>query len=164
MPYANLARIDMDQLYLPFLQKLLEVVAACNTRGAEYRATEGYRSFQEQARLYFQGRTMAGRIVTDALPGYSAHNYGLAVDLCRFVGNRPSWALVDYAILGQEATKAGLLWGGEFHHPIDRPHVQLAGYATAQELEPLKRVYDAHPEAPLSSVWEYLDGRAGGHA
>lgn len=51
----------------------------------------GYRSLSEQAALYAQGRTQyeianqiskhgAGGSVTDAPPGRSAHNYGLAVD------------------------------------------------------------------------------------
>lgn len=51
----------------------------------------GFRSLQEQAQLYAIGRTpeevaaqtpKQGRdgSVTDALPGQSAHNYGLAVD------------------------------------------------------------------------------------
>lgn len=164
MPYANLSRINMDSLYLPFLQRLLKVVAACNERGAQYHATAGYRDFAEQARLYFQGRTMPGHVVTDALPGYSAHNYGLAADMCRFIDGKPNWAPVNYAILGQEAEKEGLLWGGEFHHPQDKPHLQLPGYVTAKELEPLRQVYLAHPAAPLTAVFEYLDGRAGGHA
>ena len=51
----------------------------------------GYRSLEEQRQLYAQGRTSAeiamrvskhgtGGTVTDAPPGMSAHNYGLAVD------------------------------------------------------------------------------------
>lgn len=40
----------------------------------------GFRSFEEQAALFSQGRTKAGRIVTKAKPGESYHNYGLAMD------------------------------------------------------------------------------------
>ena len=54
--------------------------------------TSGFRSGSEQANLYAQGRTPyeianrvskqgAGGSVTDAPPGSSAHNYGLAVDV-----------------------------------------------------------------------------------
>ena len=40
----------------------------------------GFRSFEEQAALYSQGRGKPGRIVTKAKPGESYHNYGLAFD------------------------------------------------------------------------------------
>lgn len=56
------------------------------------RLGSGFRSLDEQAGLYAQGRTPEeiqnrvakhgeGGSVTDAPPGYSAHNYGLAVDI-----------------------------------------------------------------------------------
>ena len=40
----------------------------------------GFRSFEEQAALYAQGRTKGNKIVTKAKPGESYHNYGLAFD------------------------------------------------------------------------------------
>lgn len=40
----------------------------------------GYRSNEEQAALYAQGRTRSGKIVTKAAPGQSYHNYRLAFD------------------------------------------------------------------------------------
>lgn len=41
----------------------------------------GFRSFAEQDKLYAQGRTNKSKpIVTNARGGYSAHNYGLAID------------------------------------------------------------------------------------
>jgi len=57
-----------------------------------FNVVAGYRSSAEQARLYAQGRTPqeiqqrvkkfgTGGAVTDAPPGYSAHEYGLAVDI-----------------------------------------------------------------------------------
>ena len=39
------------------------------------------RTFAEQAEIFAQGRTKPGKIVTNARPGLSAHNYGLAVDI-----------------------------------------------------------------------------------
>ena len=41
----------------------------------------GYRSFPEQTKLYNQGRTTPGNIVTKAIAGKSYHNYGLAIDV-----------------------------------------------------------------------------------
>lgn len=39
------------------------------------------RTLAEQEALYAQGRTKPGKIVTNAKPGWSYHNYGLAVDI-----------------------------------------------------------------------------------
>lgn len=39
------------------------------------------RSFAEQAALYAQGRTVKGKVVTNAKAGESYHNYGLAIDI-----------------------------------------------------------------------------------
>lgn len=69
-----------------FLQQYIEYY------NLQVSITSGYRSFEEQAALFAQGRTRseiinqvrkrgAGGSVTDAPPGQSAHNYGLAVDL-----------------------------------------------------------------------------------
>ena len=44
------------------------------------RVTEGLRSWNEQQRLYEQGRTTPGKIVTNCPGGHSWHNLGLAVD------------------------------------------------------------------------------------
>ena len=44
--------------------------------------TDGYRSHEEQAELYAKGRTKPGQIVTYAKPGWSWHNFGLAIDVC----------------------------------------------------------------------------------
>jgi len=40
----------------------------------------GRRTMEEQAMLYAQGRTRPGKIITQAKPGQSYHNYGLAFD------------------------------------------------------------------------------------
>src|SRR3990167_8432100 len=44
-------------------------------RGVEVFLTCTYRSGEEQNRLYAQGRTTPGRIVTNAKAGQSAHNH-----------------------------------------------------------------------------------------
>ena len=42
--------------------------------------TQSIRTFEESAQLYAQGRTIPGAKVTNAKPGQSYHNYGLAID------------------------------------------------------------------------------------
>lgn len=159
MPTSNFARVDLDQLYLPFLQKLLDAVAQCNAQGVTYVATLGYRTFEQQAKLYFQGRTMPGPKVTNAGPGESAHNYGLACDFVCMRDGQPDWRGESYQLLGDEAKKAGLVWGGDFKGLVDDPHVQWPGYVTGAELAPLKTVYLANQGAPLSAVFDFLNSK-----
>lgn len=157
-PVANFRHVQMDQLYLPFLQRLLDMVAALNAENLFFRASEGHRTFAREDELYAQGRTAPGPIVTPAQGGESAHNFGIAVDFMRIVNGKASWVDTDYEALGPTAVEHGLVWGGSWHKP-DRPHVQWPGFITAEDMLPLKEIYLAHPEAPLSSVWAFLDGK-----
>jgi peptidoglycan L-alanyl-D-glutamate endopeptidase CwlK len=92
------------------------------------RVTHGHRSFHQQMKLYNQGRTLPGPKVTNAKPGLSYHNYGLAVDFC-FKGRDPY--LEDHPKkvelwmhLGKLIEDSGCYWGGLFKTP-DRPHMEL---------------------------------------
>ena len=98
-----------------------------------------WRDPTEQARLYAQGRTTPGKIVTWAKPGQSAHNVtrgGLpascAIDVApRHVLRMPNWAPSDPAWLriGEIAATVQLLeWGGSWKKKPDRPHLQLDGW------------------------------------
>lgn len=49
-------------------------MSACRTNKIDVLVTCTYRSPEEQAELYAQGRTKPGRIVTYAKPGESKHN------------------------------------------------------------------------------------------
>lgn len=170
MPTDLITRIRprLDFVYLPFLQKALDVLAECRSLGHEYWAIRGYSTWVEQAKLYFQGRTSPGPIVTSAGPGFSAHNYGIAIDFCRDVdtarsGLQPGWGSKDYDILGEVALAHGLVWGGTWSHP-DKPHVQLAGYVTRKDLEPLRAIWmnagkDETDAQRLQKVWAHIEGK-----
>jgi peptidoglycan L-alanyl-D-glutamate endopeptidase CwlK len=84
--------------------------------------TSGHRGYAEQQRLYEQGRTTEGPIVTDALPGSSWHNFGLAFDAAILDENdNPSWPenTVLWTKLGAIGAKLGLNHGMSFG---DKPH------------------------------------------
>jgi hypothetical protein len=127
MPSHLIKRLDLGKLYLPFLTRVLDVLSACEKRGAVYIATTGYRSPVDQAKLYFQGRTLPGKIVTDARPGLSCHQWGIAVDVVRDVspapGLQPSFNPVDYAVLADEADKHELQ--ANIPKGTDAGHIQL---------------------------------------
>lgn len=98
------------------------------------RLTQVLRTIKEQNDLYAQGRTKAGKIVTNAKGGSSYHNYGLAVDFCLIVdGKDVSWDMVkdydgdkvaDWMEVVGIFKKHGWEWGGDWKSFKDYPHFQ----------------------------------------
>lgn len=62
------------------LQIYREVQQALTGR-AHVRFAQTLRTFKEQDRLFAQGRSVRGKVVTKAKGGQSFHNYGLAIDI-----------------------------------------------------------------------------------
>lgn len=158
MPSHLVQRLDLGKLYLPFLSLLLDTLAACEKRGTVYVATLGFRTAAQQAKLYFQGRTAPGKIVTDARPGWSLHNYGLAVDCVRdsspAPGLQPSWKPEDYAVLAEEADKHQLQ--ANIPKGNDYGHVQLPVHRKINRSE--HEVLKFLREAPtIEAAWSLLD-------
>lgn len=158
MPANLVSRINLDLLYPPFLEKLLEVLAACKERDAQYVATFGFRTQAEQAKMYFQGRTLPGKIVTNARPGLSCHNYGIAVDVVRDAspapGLQPDWNKEHYKIFAEEGDRAGL----QVNVPSgnDYGHIQLPIHrrTNRNELETLQCLKDV---GSIAAAWSVLD-------
>lgn len=105
--------------------------------------TEGDRSFEKQNKLYAQGRTTPGKIVTYAKGGSSYHNYGLAFDFAIIANSTESWdtkvdtnenQIPDYTEVGEIGESLGLEWGGRFHMK-DYPHFQLTFKLSIEELK-----------------------------
>ena len=117
---------DLDQRIQEKVRTLLSFVID----GYEPFITDGYRSNAEQTKLYDQGRTTPGKIVTYAKAGQSPHNYGLAVDLAwrRPGTNEAKWTLSLYKKLSLEAIKLGFDWGGNWTSFKDNPHMELKNW------------------------------------
>lgn len=74
-----------------------------------------YRDFEEQDRLYAQGRTTKGRKVTNAKGGQSEHNYRLAWDCVPMNGGKPAWGDKQaYKLMGAVAATLGIGWAGNW--------------------------------------------------
>jgi peptidoglycan LD-endopeptidase CwlK len=159
-----LSRLDVDLLYQPMLLAVAEMLEDLQKQGIEFWGVSGFRSEKEQMKLWAQGRTQPGPIVTRAKALESAHNFGLAVDLCRDMrvernGLQPSWRPEDYAILDRACRLHGLEWGG-WWAAKDYPHVQLANYVTADELRPLAALWrrtEGSEHVKLGAVWDAID-------
>jgi peptidoglycan L-alanyl-D-glutamate endopeptidase CwlK len=95
----------------------------------------GLRSYEEQAALYAQGRTAPGKKVTNARPGYSNHNFGIAFDIGVFEGSKYLPESPKYKAVGALGMDLGLEWGGNWKTIVDQPHFQLRPVWAADESE-----------------------------
>lgn len=164
MPEDLVKRLNLDLLYPPFLERLLETLAACRARGADFYAISGYRSPSEQMALWAQGRTKPGPIITNAKGGESVHQSGAAVDCCldadtTKAGLQVLWSSPKYQILKAEGEKRGLGVGVPKVPGGDPGHVQLPlskkrGVKESVLLKELKAEFD---KGGLPAVFKKLD-------
>ncbi len=87
------------------------------------------RTLEEQAALYAQGRTVPGRIVTNAKPGDSWHNWGRAFDIVPLRNGKPVWGTTGADLdlwhrLGDIGEACGLEWAGRWRTFREFPHFQ----------------------------------------
>ena len=90
--------------------------------------TSGRRTMAQQRKIYAQGRTTPGSIVSNAPAGSSAHNFGLAADLAplKEVGTEIDWN-ADRSLwntMARIAVDHGLVAGANFRTICDLPHVE----------------------------------------
>jgi peptidoglycan L-alanyl-D-glutamate endopeptidase CwlK len=126
-----------------FRNWILECQILAKAHGYEYKAISGNRTWEEQAKIYAQGRTAPGKIVTNAKPGYSNHNYGIAVDMGVFKegkyldGSKPSEAETFHRKAAVIAEKYNIEWGGSWKSFKDYPHFE---YKTGKTLSQMRQL------------------------
>jgi len=133
------------------IEHLAELLEA---EGIVIRVTQGLRSWQQQAVLYAQGRTQPGNIVTNAPPGHSWHQFGLAVDVAPFdAQGSPDWNSNDAQwkrIIGL-GESLGLVSGSTFIHCPDNPHFQMTGIFPESPNDEVRQIFLG---AGMSEVWK----------
>lgn len=110
----------MASRYLHDLQPKVQLMAeefieTCRQNGLDVLIYCTLRSKEEQDKLYAIGRTLPGKIVTNARAGYSWHNFGCAFDFVPLIAGKPQWdnsAL--YSRCGIIAEEIGLEWSGRW--------------------------------------------------
>ena len=121
---------EVQNAFIDFLVQARELVAK---QGLDYKVICGTRSWNEQAALYAKGRTAPGPKVTNAKPGSSMHNFGLAIDCGVFKGkvymddSTPADKRIADMMHKQASTLAAkhkLRWGGNFKSIYDAPHFE----------------------------------------
>lgn len=125
-PRLTDASRDWSLLDEDFRQRLLLVYRLMRERhGYEMVLIEGYRNPQRQAELL-----ALGPHVTQAGPGASYHQHGLAADSAFLrdgvlvISEQDPWALEGYRLYGEIAESVGLTWGGRWKMR-DYGHVEL---------------------------------------
>ncbi|HEU4620626.1 MAG TPA: M15 family metallopeptidase [Burkholderiaceae bacterium] len=125
-PALSEADRDWERLDAEFRQRLLWVIKQMRERhGYELVLIEGYRNAERQTHLQAMGSH-----VTQVGAYQSYHQYGLAAD-CAFyrhgrliISEQDPWAARGYALYGDLAEQAGLVWGGRWKM-LDLGHVEL---------------------------------------
>lgn len=86
-----------------------------------------YRTFAESDKLYQQGRTTPGEIISNAQAGQSYHNYGLALDFHLQVNGSDNWTVDhDWMTVVNIFKSHGFTWGGDFAGNFkDYPHLEM---------------------------------------
>ena len=113
--------------------KAREWLQRCRAEGINVKVICGTRTYEEQAALYAKGRTAPGPKVTNAQPGHSWHNFGVAWDFVVFdAAGQPLWDSPLMDRCGAIGEELGLEWGGRWKFQ-DKPHLQLkTGLTLAQ--------------------------------
>jgi len=154
---ADLSKLNPD--FGAACRKLLE---RCAQRGVEMRTNEGIRDPWKQAIYWRQSRSIEeinrniaklrhesaifiadileevgpqhGDTVTNALPGASWHQWGLALDCFWLVNGAAEWSTTKkvngingYRLYADQAEGLGLTAGGHWSSLKDWPHVQANG-------------------------------------
>lgn len=183
---CNRFAIDWTKIYPAVQRKYREALEICQREGAatgalapaDFYATCGTRSYQEQTALFLQGRRTPGPhaggahypalglTFTKARAGESDHNFGLALDSTRDgdlvrAGLQPDWNIAHYEILARAGKQVGLhslYYDPEFregpHLALDLEAKGLTRHLVRVEFE-RRGLYD--PKAGLADVFAYLD-------
>lgn len=106
----------------PYARALIQRAAVS---GIQIKVINGFRTYAEQDKLYAQGRTAPGKIVTNAKGGFSNHNFAIAFDVGVFEDGKYLPDSAKYKAVGVLGEDLGLEWGGSWTTIVDQPHFQL---------------------------------------
>lgn len=125
---------DLKDLLPDVAFQVRAFIAQCDNKGVQLLVTSTYRDAESQAKLYAQGRTLPGSIITNAKPGESFHQYRVAFDCVPLIQGKPLWTVYDsndkllpeWEVLKEVAARVGLEWAGSWVHFKEYCHFQNA--------------------------------------
>ena len=119
----------IDELQPKVQAAVLAAIHDCQAAGLEVLISCTYRSPEEQQVLYNQGRTTPGKIVTNAKPGQSFHQYRVAIDLYPLVSGKPDFTgkALQWTKIAKIFQEHGFEWGFNWTRFKEMPHFQMTG-------------------------------------
>lgn len=111
----------------PKVKSLCEkFISECNKEGIDVLITSTYRDAESQNALYAQGRTTAGKKVTNAKAGQSYHNWRCAFDFVPLINGKAQWNDAKlFTKCGEIAESVGLEWAGRWVKFKELAHCQF---------------------------------------
>jgi hypothetical protein len=134
---------NLNLLAPGLLVSLNKALDLCQAAGLPVAVFEAWRSPERQADLFAQGRTKPGKQITRALPFFSLHQYGLAVDVAYYINGKWSWDIDATDKIASEFEAQG------FDPPpsFERCHFQISQGLTASEIRSI-----AH-NSTITGLW-----------
>lgn len=121
-------KLNVPGLSPEVARKTRQVIRELQVKGIYVGVAQGFRSYAEQEKLYAQGRTTPGAIVTHARGGQSNHNRGIAVDLFQYSMDGTEAIFntdANFQQIVQAMKRQGFSWGGDWVTFQDYPHFEL---------------------------------------
>lgn len=116
---------DLNPKVRVLCEKFIE---KCKSQNIDVLITSTYRDGASQDALYAQGRTTAGKIVTNARAGQSYHNWRVAFDFVPIVHGKAQWSdVATFTKCGEIAESVGLEWAGRWKKFKELAHCQYTG-------------------------------------
>jgi peptidoglycan L-alanyl-D-glutamate endopeptidase CwlK len=133
---------SLDDLIPPAKERVERFLSLCKDEGIDLLVTSTYRDHESQNALYEQGRTTAGKVVTNAKAGDSWHNWRCAVDVVPMVNGKPNWDGLHpvWDQIGTLGEQAGLEWAGRWRTFKELAHFQYTGGLTLTDLKSGKEI------------------------
>lgn len=111
-------------------------IQKCKKEGIDILITSTYRDHASQDALYAQGRTTAGKKVTNAKGGQSFHNFKVAFDFVPLINGKPNWSdLKVFEKCGLIAESVGLEWAGRWVKFKEMAHCQYTGGLSLKDFQ-----------------------------
>ena len=133
---------SLDDLIPQAKERVEHFLSLCKDEGIDLLVTSTYRDNESQQALYEQGRTTAGKVVTNAKAGDSWHNWRCAVDVVPMVNGKPNWDGLHpiWNRIGELGEQAGLEWAGRWRTFKELAHFQYTGGLTLTDLKNGKEI------------------------
>lgn len=154
----NLSERRLSEVHPRLAERVRQMAEILAGENICIRVVQSLRSWKEQQALWMEGRNANGtvidhaRVVTNARPGTSWHNFGLAVDVAPFDGGIPDWNASHPAWKRIVAVghSVGLVSGSEWRTFPDWPHFQMTGRLPASPDDAVRAAYDTGGQ---EAVW-----------